>query len=913
MHYSIEKHPNVHAGHQYALDVINKKIPACIYTIGAAKRYFKDLEKGFYIFDAEKAERYLKLTQLFDHVKGKDWKTKNITYEPWQCFVFMNIMGWIDPRTNARRFRVAHAEIPRGQGKALCLETEIPTPDRGLIKFKEISVGDKLYGSNGQMCSVIAKTPIHTPKAYRVTFSDGTTVDCSSEHLWVTSSKPERDKRDHHKRNPPKRLNKNGEIIGSKVYSSAKTTDHIFKTLKYGKESNHCIETCTPVIGSREDCQLGYVLGYWLGDGCSNNGSFVANKEQFDEISSRFASQKVDTQVNSVRGEAIHFICKGLTFWLKEMGVLGNKHVPEKYFMAPESVRREVLRGLMDSDGTITKTGDMSFSNTNERLIKDFRRLVASLGYRSSLSIKKTTAQNGFKGTSYEVKFSVPFTRPAIFGLRKKEQRRVDRPAYYSKNRYITNVEEIESKPMFCIEVDSIDHTFLITDQYIPTHNSLLASQAVLYFLALDDPRGNEISCAATKKEQARIVLDSARAMARSNKKYLEATGVEVLAHKIVHDKSNSFVRALSSDHDSLDGLNDVLCVMDELHAVSRELFDVIYSGMKKRRDSLMLCITTAGFNTDSVGHSQSVYAKKLLTGDIEDDTFFAIIYTIDEGDDLLDPKAWMKANPNFGVSVDPIVFEATAKKAMITPSDLPNFKVKNLNIWISEAQAFFDLAKWDKGADKSLKIEQFYGEKCYVGIDLASKIDLTCLAYVFKKDGIYYIFDRSYVPQRRVEEINNVLYDECVHRGQLIATKGEAIHYPHIQDEFKKDIKNFDIIAAHYDPWCATQFAQELCRERVDMVEFRMTTGNLSEPTKVLDALIREGKIRHNGSPIMRWCVGNVVCKEDANGNIFPRKSHEDLKIDIAVAIIMAIAGWVQNDNNNSVYEDQGIRILGL
>jgi len=550
-------HPNVHSGYQYSIDVLEGKIPNCIYVIGACKRFLKDIEKNYYIFDIEKAERYLRLTQLFNHVKGRGWKTENITYEPWQNFMLMNIMGWVDPRTNERRFRTAHVEVPRGHGK------------------------------------------------------------------------------------------------------------------------------------------------------------------------------------------------------------------------------------------------------------------------------------------------------------------------------------------------------------------SLKASQMVLYFLALDNPKGNEISTASTKTDQARIVLDSARAMALSNSKYLKSTGVEVLAHKIVHAKSNSFVRALSSDAKSLDGLNDVLCVMDELHAVDRKLFDVIYSGLSKRNDSLLLCITTAGFDQDGVGYSQSVYGKKVALCEHEDDQFFSIIYTIDEGDDIFDINTWKKANPNYGVSVDPITFEAKANKAKITPSDLPNFKVKHLNTWLSEAKAFFSMDKWDACKDETLKIENFLNKKAYSAIDLASKIDLTAFIQVFREDGKYYIFQKAFIPEDTVTEASNVLYDNAIGRGELIATKGEAINYDKIKEYVLEDLSKTQNIATFYDPWNSNQFSQDLIKERVNAVEFRMTTANLSEPMKILEALIREKKIVHNGGETLRWCMSNVVGKEDANGNFFPRKSTDKLKIDLAIALIMAIAGWIQEKETKSIYEERGILSL--
>lgn len=442
---------------------------------------------------------------------------------------------------------------------------------------------------------------------------------------------------------------------------------------------------------------------------------------------------------------------------------------------------------------------------------------------------------------------------------------------------------------------------------------SAMASQAALFDVALDSPKGNEVSCVATKTDQARIVLDSARAMAKANPKFLKKFGVDVLAHKIVHDESNSFVRALSSDDKSLDGLNDKLAICDELHAMSRELFEVVSSGMSKRRDSLLLCITTAGFSTDSIGYTQSNYAKKVAKGEIRDEQFFALIFTIDEGDDIFAEDTWRKANPSYGFSVDPITFSAKAAKAKETPSDIPNFKVKHLNIWISEANAYYDLAAWDKCANPEIRLEKFHGRKCFAAIDLASKRDLTSFGYIFyvPEEDKYYIFDKSFIPEKTVEQARNALYDECIAKGFLIPTPGEAIHYPKLRETFVEISKKVKIIKALYDPWNATSFAQECENDKITMEEFRMNTANLSEATKELDALIRKGKIVHNGSPLLRWCLGNVVAKEDAVGNVFPKKSNEALKIDPIICLIMAIAAWTQEGAKPSVYEIRGIRRL--
>jgi phage terminase large subunit-like protein len=447
---------------------------------------------------------------------------------------------------------------------------------------------------------------------------------------------------------------------------------------------------------------------------------------------------------------------------------------------------------------------------------------------------------------------------------------------------------------------------------------SAMASQLALFILALDSPNGNQISTVATKKDQARIVLDSSRAMARKNSSFMRQTGVRVLAHSIVHTKTNSVMRALSSDSGSLDGLNDVLAICDELHAMSRDVFDVITSGMSKRKDSLTLCITTAGRDVHSVGYSQSVYAKRVAIGDTDDDQLFAVIYTLDDEDKSKkipadrwdDEKVWIKANPGLGVSVDIDTLRAKVEKAKITPADIPNIKIKHMDQWIAEAKAYFDQNAWDKCADPTLNIEDFRGKEARLGLDLASHIDIASFAAVFYDKGIYYIFDKSYLPEATVESARNTLYTDCVAKGFLIATKGEAINYEFIQGEMLEMAKNIRVKECLYDAWNATETAQKLSG-KIEMVKVGMNTANFSEPMKKLDGAIRKGLVRHNGSPLLRWCLGNVVAKEDHNSNVFPRKSHEKLKIDPIVAILMAMAGWVADSSEPSIYETTGIRTI--
>lgn len=445
---------------------------------------------------------------------------------------------------------------------------------------------------------------------------------------------------------------------------------------------------------------------------------------------------------------------------------------------------------------------------------------------------------------------------------------------------------------------------------------STIASIMGLYFLCLEEPNGNEVYSAATKKDQAKIILDSARAMAKSNKSYRHRNGVQVLRHHIEHEESNSFFKALSSDSDGLDGLQPVLGLIDELHAhKTREVFDVIDSAMSKRNDSLMFSITTAGFKTTGIGYSESQYAKKLSLGETENDNFFALVFTLDEEDDHYDEKNWIKANPNLCVSVDLKNLRAKARKAKDDPESENNFLVKHLNVWTNASNPFFNIKKWEYIKDLGkVVLEDFKGEKCYAGIDLSTKIDLTSIGLVFHPDENYYLATRNFLPEARVTDLQNrnrELYRKWSNQGWLNLTPGETINYPKLEDEFQELMSMFSLQECYFDPWNATEFAQRMLMERIEMVEFRMNIGNLSEPMKKLDAVIRESQVRHEGSPLAKWCIGNVVAKKDANENVFPRKEHDELKIDPVIPWIMGMAGWMRNKKMPSVYETRGIIVL--
>jgi len=913
MKFNKSTHPNVVRGHAYAQDIVDGKIVSNKYIFAACERYFLDLkakEENFY-FDADAAEKFLKLAQRFQHVEGH-WNTPNIVFEPWQCWAFMCIMGFKNKKTGFRRFRTAHLEIARGNGKAHCVKTPVMTPD-GPKLWGEVEVGSKLFDRTGGQCVVLAKTPTQFLDAYEITFSDGETTVCSAEHLWPTSSKKERVRKARHGKQAAQQ-----KTLRKEIYEGVRSTKEIAKSLRAygGKETNHSIDLCKPVQGEKKNLPVEpYLLGYWLGNGDRKRPRLNCHAKDQKQLVSLLKKRKHKIGTLWSKGNKAAVPVMGLVDVLRKADLLENKHIPKEYFSASIQQRLELVRGLLDSDGYISKAnGQVEFTNANHKLADGLFILLCSLGYKPTRDTFKVSKKNNFKSdTLFKQVAFTPRGEEFVFNFKRKKSLQVKKRGKhsYTNRRYIVGVKKLKEKvPMFCVEVDSADHCYLIGENMVPTHNSSIASILGLYFLALDNPNGNYISAVATKREQARIVLDSARAMASKNASFLRATGVEVLAHTIVHKKSNSFMRALSADHGGMDGLKDALAICDELHAMSRPVFEVIYSGMSKRKDSLLMCITTAGSDTNSVGFFQTQYAKKVAMGEVSNDSFFSAVYTLDDEDDWADENVWIKANPNLGISVDIDSLRTKVEKALVTPSDIPNIRIKHMNQWISEANAFYDLKMWDACADPKLKLEDFRGKSVRLGLDLASHIDITAIGYVFKEKDVYYIFDKSFLPEDTIKQKKNPFYENCLADGSLIQTKGAAINYEQIQGELLQAAKDHRVIECMYDAWSATETAQKLS-DKMEMVKVAMNVSNFSEPMKKLDSLIRSGKIKHNGSTLLRWCMGNVVAKEDHNGNVFPRKSHEKLKIDPVIAILMALAGWINDEGETSVYEERGIRSL--
>lgn len=430
-------------------------------------------------------------------------------------------------------------------------------------------------------------------------------------------------------------------------------------------------------------------------------------------------------------------------------------------------------------------------------------------------------------------------------------------------------------------------------DLFIPRKNakSTIAAVIGLYMLAADGEFGAEVYSGATSKDQALEVFRPARLMAIATPQYRSHYGV-------VPNKSNLAIVDTNSKFEPVigkpgDGASPSCAIVDEYHEHSTdELYETMHTGMGARSQPLMLVITTSGANIGGPCYQHQVQLQKILEGVEEDEQRFGIIFTIDQGDDWATLEALRKANPNLGVSISEEFLLSALKEALADPRKQATFKTKHLNIWVASASPWLNLEKLQQCGDAP-PIEEFAGESCWAGLDLASQQDIASRVLEFQRliDGKvhYYAYSKNYVPRSAVEKPENAHYRGWAAQGHLIVTDGNMIDLERIQDELLEDTEEFGLQEVAKDPWGGQQLGANLEAEGIVVVDVPQRVAYLSEPMKNIAALIDDGRFHHDGSPPFIWMMSNVEVLPDRNDNIFPRKQSAERKIDAAVALIDA------------------------
>lgn len=442
---------------------------------------------------------------------------------------------------------------------------------------------------------------------------------------------------------------------------------------------------------------------------------------------------------------------------------------------------------------------------------------------------------------------------------------------------------------------DTGKRRFRKADLYLPRKNakSTLAAVVGLYMLAVDGEFGAEVYSGATSRDQAHEVFRPARLMANSSPEFRARFGVMCnVSNLAVLDTNSKFEPLIGRPGD---GASPSCAIVDEYHEhATSDLYDTMATGMGARSQPLLLVITTAGSNIGGPCYTHQVELQHILEGTVTDERRWGIVYTLDEGDDWTNPALLAKANPNLGVSIDAESLQADLAEAIRDPRKAAVFRTKRLNIWVNSARPWINLEALQRAADPTLTAESFRGDECWIGLDLASKVDIASRAKVFRReiDGLmhYYVLTRNWLPEATVAKPENEHYRAWVRQGFLQQTPGNMIDLRLIQDEVELDAELHVVREVAMDAWGSREIAPALQQSGFTVMDVPMTVRHLSEPMKMVAALVDAGRLHHDGNLASLWMFANVEVMEDRNENVFPRKAKPENKIDAAVATILAV-----------------------
>ncbi|MGK5628219.1 replicative DNA helicase [Streptomyces sp. URMC 123] len=419
-------------------------------------------------------------------------------------------------------------------GKALALDTPLPTPT-GWTTMGRVRVGDFLIGADGRPTRVVAATDVMTDRpCYEVVFDDGTTVVADAEHQWLTDTRASRraaQERGHGRRTALASVRTTKEIAETVRCGTDGRMNHSVRNtaalelphkelavppytlgawLGDGHSDAARITTADPEILRRiardgiEARQVGgsitYALRYDVETPRTSERSCVVCGATFvpKVAHVRSCGQSCGGKARAVSAPVRPTTCVdcgkvctspydtprcapctrnhgSLLVELRALGVLGDKHIPQDYLRGSVEQRRALLAGLLDTDGTVNRTGSVQFAVTSEVLADGFCELIAGLGYRYGRHTKSVKGRSAKSSVVHVITFT-PIDD--VFELERKRRAHDERRRPASPRlgqRYIAEVREVASVPVRCVQVDNTDHMYLATRSMVPTHNSTLA------------------------------------------------------------------------------------------------------------------------------------------------------------------------------------------------------------------------------------------------------------------------------------------------------------------------------------------------------------------------------------------------------------------------------------------------------
>ena len=430
---------------------------------------------------------------------------------------------------------------------------------------------------------------------------------------------------------------------------------------------------------------------------------------------------------------------------------------------------------------------------------------------------------------------------------------------------------------------------------------SELAGAVALYLLIADDQGAPEVYVAARDRWQAGIVFENCARMVRQAPAL--ARQVDVIdSRKVITFAGNSGkLEALSADAPKTEGVSISALIFDELHVADRGLFEALQYGGAAREQPLALAITTSGIaDATTVGWEQYQYAKHVLDGTIDDDSFFAAIWEVPADADWTDPAVWALANPSLGVTVQIDELAEGCRAAQAAPSQQSVFRRYRLNQWQQQAERFLDLAVWDASSGHPIAESAYAGARAFGGLDLAATSDLNALAWLVPcphDPEAVDVICRAWVPEAAVPKARaSRLYDQWIAAGVLRTMPGPVANYGFIKQTILEDAGRWSVDSIAVDRlFQGLELASDLEDEGFTVAPVGMGFLSMAPLMRELERLVMAGRLHHGGHPVLRWCVDNLQVKHDPAGNVKPTRADASVKIDLVIAVLLAIDRWAR------------------
>ena len=428
---------------------------------------------------------------------------------------------------------------------------------------------------------------------------------------------------------------------------------------------------------------------------------------------------------------------------------------------------------------------------------------------------------------------------------------------------------------------------------------SYFAAAIGLYKLIADQEGACEVDCCAMTRQQAKIIYEMACGIVKKmdpKKKYLRPT-----INRIKYPNSGGYFQVLASESATLDGYGSDMFIMDECHAQKdTKLYDVLASSQAARHNPLSFICTTRGFNlTGPYAMNFEPAAIDMLEGIKQNDSLFALIYTLDDEDDYHDENCWIKCCPNLGVTVQKDYYKDRIIQAENDNSLMTDLLTKSFNKWCQSSESWLP-DKLVYNAMQKVDLNKLKTEPCYGGVDLSSVSDLTSVSLMFPPNEYreyypdkYIFYSVPYVPGEAIDEsVNRDFYKRCIDSGHLRDTRSKSVDYDFILKDLLNIAQNVTLLNTASDMWNARQFLKNAQDEGLSMDPFSQSLQSFNIPTKYFEILLREGKVIIDANVVTRWCFSNAVLRFDHNDNCKPVKADDDKtkKIDVVISMLESL-----------------------